>query len=931
MLYLFRKWFNIWFTVLLVVIILATRSTNVYAAGTVTGTIFRDFNADGIQQAREPGLQNASVVGFDAAGSNLGTVLTGVNGTYSYTWIGADATIRLEFYPPAGFQAGAFGANSGTTVQFVSNGAVSSVGFTRPGEYCQANPSLVTTCFVPGDQIAGPNNTLPVVVSFPYNSGSATFPYNPPLVDNPADTTEALANQVGSTWGLAHYAVTNTVFTASFMKRHVGFGAGGPGAIYAINRTAGTITVLTTLNAGVDPHDTTNYTDDLPAGNPGLPFDQVGKMSLGDIDVSDDLNFLYVMNLFDRSLYEIQLVPVGGVPTAGAIRAYAVPNPCAVASDMRPFATGYYTGVAYAGVVCTAESTQVAANMSAHVFALTPGVGFAPAPVLSFALNYSRGCALRSGAECGAAAWLPWTGTFNRITTPFFNSPTQFEGVYPQPWLTDITFDFNGDMVLGIRDRYGDQHGYIATPSPPGDPFGEPLVSADTAGDVLRACRLTAGGWALENNAASPVGCANTFNNAAGAGTGQGPGSGEYFSQDNFPNHDETFMGGLVIVPGFAEVVGTQYDPIFAVAQAFDGGVGWLVNATGARNRAYRLFSTDAAPGPLPSFGKGGGLGDMEAMCNAAPIEIGNYVWLDSDQDGVQDPNETPIAGVVVQLRDPLGNVIATATTDANGHYYFSNLPGTSSASAIYGVPGLTFFTNGYQVTIDLNQTPLNGLIPTQPDVNGNGEDIHDSDGVLNGSLVLATFGTGSPGANNHTYDFGFYPGTLPPPTIPGAGSTPTGTGTNPVVVVQPNPPFSQPGGRVDWVITITNPTDQPLQNVSFTKTEPSNITIIEITTTGGTVIVNGQVITFTIGQILPGQTITIILDTLINTNTPLPFVITNTVVLGAPYSGRFSGRVVSATLLPNTGDIPLWVWVTGIGAALVLMYAGLRRLRGIR
>ncbi|NNF01492.1 MAG: T9SS type A sorting domain-containing protein, partial [Bacteroidia bacterium] len=54
---------------------------------------------------------------------------------------------------------------------------------------------------------------------------------------------------------------------------------------------------------------------------------------------------------------------------------------------------------------------------------------------------------------------------------------------------------------------------------------------------------------------------------------------------------------------------------------------------------------------------------------------IGDYVWCDDNGDGIQDATEAPIAGVVIELLDALGNVIATDTTDANGLYLFDFLP----------------------------------------------------------------------------------------------------------------------------------------------------------------------------------------------------------------------------------------------------------------
>ncbi|WP_457664695.1 SdrD B-like domain-containing protein [Thiolapillus sp.] len=53
---------------------------------------------------------------------------------------------------------------------------------------------------------------------------------------------------------------------------------------------------------------------------------------------------------------------------------------------------------------------------------------------------------------------------------------------------------------------------------------------------------------------------------------------------------------------------------------------------------------------------------------------IGNYVWHDDDMDGIQDAEESGIAGVTVQLLDGNGAVIDTTTTDGNGFYGFDGL-----------------------------------------------------------------------------------------------------------------------------------------------------------------------------------------------------------------------------------------------------------------
>ena len=39
-------------------------------------------------------------------------------------------------------------------------------------------------------------------------------------------------------------------------------------------------------------------------------------------------------------------------------------------------------------------------------------------------------------------------------------------------------------------------------------------------------------------------------------------------------------------------------------------------------------------------------MSDVELLCDAAPIEIGNRVWHDVNGNGIQDPSEPGINGV---------------------------------------------------------------------------------------------------------------------------------------------------------------------------------------------------------------------------------------------------------------------------------------------
>jgi protocatechuate 3,4-dioxygenase beta subunit len=72
---------------------------------------------------------------------------------------------------------------------------------------------------------------------------------------------------------------------------------------------------------------------------------------------------------------------------------------------------------------------------------------------------------------------------------------------------------------------------------------------------------------------------------------------------------------------------------------------------------------------------------------------LGNYVWNDTNGDGIQQDGEAPIAGVLVTLYDSGGNPVATTVTDANGKYLFPNLEPGDYSVGFENLPAGTEFT----------------------------------------------------------------------------------------------------------------------------------------------------------------------------------------------------------------------------------------------
>lgn len=82
----------------------------------------------------------------------------------------------------------------------------------------------------------------------------------------------------------------------------------------------------------------------------------------------------------------------------------------------------------------------------------------------------------------------------------------------------------------------------------------------------------------------------------------------------------------------------------------------------------------------------GGNNLDIDAGLRASFIgRVGDFVWDDYDQDGIQDPNEPGVAGVRVQLINlNTGQVIGEAITKGNGFFQFFTVPVEVPLRAIF-------------------------------------------------------------------------------------------------------------------------------------------------------------------------------------------------------------------------------------------------------
>lgn len=742
-------------------------------AGSITGQVFQDYNGNGLYDtsggtsaapsAVDRGLGGITVSAYDAGGVLAGSTATATNGTYTLS-AGGTGPYRVEFtnvpatyFPSARSTdsvAGGAATNAGSTTQFVTDGATANVNLAlnQRGAYCEDNPEICSQLYGVGSA-----DQPEAVFTVPYSAGSTRTTGGTPVLDfqSPGNTSLASTDQVGTTFGISYERRSRRIFVASYMKKHAKFGPGGPGAIYQIDRNSGLVSQYVDLNtvfgagtAGTDPHNPADYNTD----NGQATWNAVGKISFGGMAISDDEQFLYTMNLANRRLYRI---PTSGTLDNTTITSTAFPTTmpnCTDATEPRPFAVTWHEGTIYVGAVCSRETSggTISTNLRAYVYRFDPtAMTFSATPDMNFQLNYTR-LETDPGFD---AEWLNWRTNYVSLSGSHF--------IYPQPMLTDIEFD-RGNLVLSLRDRNGDQSGYNSASNP--NNAGQ-LFKGITAGDILRACGSPALGWTLETNGR----CGGIGN--APQGTNEGPGGGEYYYQENYhPNgtpHDEVSLGGAAQIPGHNVLVATIFDPVYIPTDnIYDaGGFRWMDNATGAQNRGYLAYGAG-------DFGKANGIGNVHPLCAAAPIEIGNRVWRDSNSNGVQDPGEPAIAGVTVRLYRA-GVLVGTAVTDANGEYYFvsSTTADGNTTDNIGQVNGGILYNTAYEVRFDnpvnyQSGGPLFGMLQTAVNQTGQlgDDDASDSDAVRitnpagspAGAFPVIFVTTGNPGQNNHTFDVGF-------------------------------------------------------------------------------------------------------------------------------------------------------------------------------
>ncbi len=199
-----------------------------------------------------------------------------------------------------------------------------------------------------------------------------------------------------------------------------------------------------------------------------------------------------------------------------------------------------------------------------------------------------------------------------------------------------------------------------------------------------------------------------------------------------------------------------QYIVEFDLAAAITGGIvspdaGFTLQNVGANDE----IDSDADPTTGPNGGRANTPplqgGDTNLSIDAGivtPGSIGDFVWEDIDGDGIQDPSEPGLGGVVVTLYTSSGVQVAQQVTldNTSGTPGFYTFTGVTAGSYYieFSIPSpaldgyvFTLANQGSDDTVDSDADPLTGR--TNVFVFNSGQDIQDFDagvyqlGALNG------------------------------------------------------------------------------------------------------------------------------------------------------------------------------------------------------
>jgi len=732
----------------------------------ISGIVFQDLpvngstlNHYGVKDSNELGVQGILVTAYP---SGIHTT-TDSNGSWS---LPTTQNSRIEFSNLPSYLKESPSANiNNSSVQFINNGQTDvTFGLHNPADFSNTiNPLYVSNIQQNGTHLT---STLQNLQTVHYNANGLNADYQTHVGvqgtgEIPQDTIPM--DKLGSVWAKAYQKNKKRLFVASMLQRHVGF-ANTPADIYITDYSSGTPAnfighfslqgkVPSNGGAVIDVGDVTRTAgnpDNELYDNPTKPnidldaYAKVGKISYGGMDIEDSTNTLWLINLNQKGIISVDIsgdINTLNTATTNQYLIESLPNaPTCSNGDLRPWALKVHEGKGYIGTICDASSSHSENDLSASILSFSlsnPSLGFTT--VQNFPLNYTR----------QIKNWQAWEDNFFDPTPP----KTEYGVIYSEPILSDIEFDKNNNMYIAFLDRYAIQLGANNYRAISGTSDFE---KAYEYGEILKICN-NSGIYEREGTGSCLTSNYSDSNTS------------EFFNDQGGDRNSEASLGALAILKGTNHLLLTTVDPHPESTTGSNINTYWHTQGT------HTLNLTNGSIDNWYSFAytngnglnqKANGLGDIELITDAAPIEIGDRVWLDSNLNGVQDANETTIAGVTVNLVCA-GAIVANVTTDSNGNYLFSNdTRGTTTSSQQFNISQLVEKNeNNCSIVIpnaegNSQQNSLNTYQLTSP-LQGEGINkiLNDSNAQLNGNdAIITIYPNDIPisGSNNHSFDIGF-------------------------------------------------------------------------------------------------------------------------------------------------------------------------------
>lgn len=666
------------------------------------------------------GVQGIQVTAFRASGQAIATTHTDAQGEYRLS-VPLGGEVRVEFTQ---LPAGHYPTAGRAVVRFVQSPARVDLSLLVPSLYTGTKPRFAQTVFPVGVEKKGGFKEIVIHSGTPNDSSY----FSPVQRETPS---------IGAVWALAYARPQDRLYSAAFVKRHSPLGELGTGGIYVTDLSTQQTTPFINLDAlGIPTSPAAFRKNRTELSHDSLTFSQVGKVGLGGMDASDDGRFLFVMNLYDRQLYQIALPKDGRRPNATDISALKIPLTGCKGGEARPFAVKYFNDKIHVGVTCDAQQSQDPNDLKMILYSAemsnSQSVVWKELPIKTpplgagGLLNYPRGT-----LDYGRGRWLPWTDNYQQTMV----EGTTYWSIYPQPLLSDIEFDTDGSLILALMDRLGHQTGDGQSFWPKGA-LQLHTYQGLSGGDVLRAA-LVNDHYELEQNAKAGGRLSK------GRGNGEGPAGGEFYFDDQFSAsgvtwHKETAMGGLALLPATDELMVSSREP--EPDKYATGGIKWFSNQTGVSTRSLSVFPSGKQAG---YFWKTNNVGDVELLPEAAPIEIGDRIWVDVNGNGQQEADEPALAAIVLHLYRGEKRIGSTVS-DAQGHYLFTNAQLEEHIGPFCE----------YQIRVDLDQ-PSYGVLELTS-VSQAGNSALDNDAVSTQGQGIIRLKTDAPGVSLHQLDIGF-------------------------------------------------------------------------------------------------------------------------------------------------------------------------------